>query len=132
MADEKFHISINGEPIIRYKYRIRLSILTMLEIDGDLQYIRQVDHRKYFPYPWPPIQVVEDRLQFSGDVPMPFTPGHVIVFTAQLTGNENGRFIVHLRNIWDLDRQELHLSVRFDTRTLVRTSKTIPDEEHYR
>lgn len=132
MADEKFHISVNKVLVGCYKYRLRLSLLTLLEIDGDLEYVRQVDHRKYFPYPWPPIQVVEERLQFSNDVPMAFKPGHIMIVSVQLLGDENGRFVVHLRNISDTERQEFHLSVRFDTRTVVRTSKTIPDGDHFR
>ncbi|XP_075165924.1 32 kDa beta-galactoside-binding lectin-like [Haematobia irritans] len=131
MADEKFHISINKILLDCYKYRIRLSLLTMLEIDGDLEYIRQVDHRKYFPYSWPPIQVVEERLQFSGDIPMPLRRGHVMALTIQLQGNENGRFILQLRNITDMERQEFHMSVRFDSKCVVRNSKTIADGDHY-
>ncbi|XP_013104029.1 32 kDa beta-galactoside-binding lectin [Stomoxys calcitrans] len=132
MADEKFHISVNKAHLDFYKYRLRLSLLTVLEIDGDLDCVRQVDHRKYFPYSWPPIQVVEERLQFSGDVPMPFKSGHIMVITCKLQGNENGRFVTQLRNITDMERQEFHMSVRFDTKTLVRTSKTIAVEEHYK
>uniref|UniRef100_A0A1I8N423 Galectin n=1 Tax=Musca domestica TaxID=7370 RepID=A0A1I8N423_MUSDO len=131
LADGKFHLSINGQALACYNYSIRLSLLTVINITGDLEYIRQMDHRKYFPYIWPPIQILEDRLQFSADVPMPFESGNVMCISAHLEGNENGRFIVHLRNIWDMERQELHLSVRFDTRTVVRTSKTIVEEEHY-
>ncbi|XP_073819804.1 32 kDa beta-galactoside-binding lectin-like [Musca autumnalis] len=131
LADGKFHLSLNGVALASYSYSTRLSLLTEIDIMGDLEYLRQMDHRKYFPYIWPPIQIVEDRIQFSSDVPMPFEPGHVMIISAHLDGNENGRFIVHLRNIWDMERQELHLSVRFDTRTVVRTSKTIPEDEHY-
>uniref|UniRef100_A0A1I8PWN2 Galectin n=1 Tax=Stomoxys calcitrans TaxID=35570 RepID=A0A1I8PWN2_STOCA len=131
MADGKFHISINGQPVTTSKYRLRLSQLNFVEISGDLEYVRQMDHRKYFPHPWPPIQMLEDRLHFSGDVPMAIKPGHVMVVSAQLLGNELGRFIVHLRDVFDMDRQELHLSVRFDTKSVIRTAKNIPHEEHY-
>ncbi|XP_075165937.1 32 kDa beta-galactoside-binding lectin-like [Haematobia irritans] len=131
MADGKFHISINGHEVTSFPYGLRLSLLKCVEISGDLEYIRQMDHRKYFPCTWPPIQVLEDRLHFSGDVPMAFEPGHVMVISSQLSGNDNGRFIIHLRDVYDMDRQEFHMSIRFDTQRVIRTSKTIRDEEHY-
>uniref|UniRef100_A0A1I8N2D1 Galectin n=1 Tax=Musca domestica TaxID=7370 RepID=A0A1I8N2D1_MUSDO len=132
MADEKFHISINNALEISYKYRLRLGLLTQLEIDGDLETVCQVDHRKYFPVVWPPIQVFEERLHFSGDVPMPFKVGHVMVIGAELSGSENGSFIVHLRNINDVEMQEFHLRVAFKNRRLCWNTKTIPNGEHFR
>ncbi|XP_061394915.1 uncharacterized protein LOC133330494 [Musca vetustissima] len=107
MADEKFRICINNSLEVSYTYRIRLNLLTHLEIDGGLKVVRQVDHRKYFPFVWPPIQAMEERLQFSGDVPLPFKAGHVMVIEAELSGNEKGSFIVHLRNVNDVELQEL-------------------------
>ncbi|XP_073819793.1 32 kDa beta-galactoside-binding lectin-like [Musca autumnalis] len=132
MADEKFHISINNTLDISYKYRLRLSLLTQLEIDGGgLELVRQVDHRKYFPFVWPPIQSFEERLHFSGDVPMSFKAGHVMIVGAELDGNENGSLIAHLRNINDPERQELHLRVNFQNKTVILNSKTIPDGDHF-
>ncbi|XP_061393758.1 32 kDa beta-galactoside-binding lectin-like [Musca vetustissima] len=132
MADEKFRICINNSLEVSYKYRIRLNLLTHLEIDGGLKVVRQVDHRKYFPFVWPPMQAMEERLHFSGDVPLPFKAGHVMMIGAELSGNEKGSFIVHLRNVNDVELQELHVRATFKTKTFIWNSKTIPDGEHYR
>lgn len=126
LAETNFHISINNKFCNTVKYDLPNNILNTIQIMGQLEYIKQVDHRKYFPYTWPPIQITEDRVHFSNEQPMPFKPGHVMVIKAQLFGNDRGRFIMHFRNARDNERQELHISVRFDKRQIARNSKIVP------
>ncbi|XP_013104025.2 uncharacterized protein LOC106084696 [Stomoxys calcitrans] len=132
MGEENFHININKSHLEYYKYRKHPSLMTIVEIDGDLDYIRQLDHRKYFPYLWPPSQAVErQRLQFSAEIPMSFRAGHVIKVAMTLHGNANGTFVTRLRNIRDMEREEFHMSVRFGYNALVRNAKNRLKEDHY-
>lgn len=123
MDEKRFHISVNSQPIMMVEYAMPLNELNTIKLNGHLECIKQVDHRKYFPSPWPPIQLSEDRVNFSHDIPVGLKPGHVMVIMVKLRGEKKGRFIMHFRNVWNCKRQEVHVSVRFDTRKIVRTSK---------
>ncbi|XP_075145988.1 32 kDa beta-galactoside-binding lectin lec-3-like [Haematobia irritans] len=123
MDESKFHISINGKPLMFVPYGIPIKNVNTLKITGNLVSITQVDHRKYFPSPWPPIQLSEDRVHFSHDIPVSFQPGHVMVIMAKLHGDTKGRFIMHFRNAWNSKRQEVHVSMRFDKKKVIRNSK---------
>lgn len=123
MDEQKFHISINGTPLMFVPYKVPIEELNTVKISGHLAAISQVDHRKYFPSPWPPIQMSETRVHFSHDIPISFRPGHVMVIMVKLRGDTNGRFIMHFRNAWNMKRQEVHVSMRFDKKKCIRTSK---------
>ncbi|KAM7361463.1 uncharacterized protein ACRADG_012105 [Cochliomyia hominivorax] len=124
MSEHNFNIAINNQPWSHISYSLPLDMLNSIKISGDLDYIKQVDHRKYFPFTWPPLQLTEDSVDFSNDQPMSFQAGHVMIINAQLLGNDNGRFVLQLKNAHNSQREELHMSVRFDTQTFVRNSKT--------
>ncbi|XP_075165948.1 uncharacterized protein LOC142238237 [Haematobia irritans] len=124
VMDEKcFHIAINDIKLITVDYIFDIEKLTIVKITGDLFAIKLMNHRKYFPIPWPPVQYFDDRLNFSHDVPGSFRPGHIMVITMKLWGKLKGRFHMHFRNAKNCKRQEVHISVRFDSKTIVRTSK---------
>ncbi|KAI8124382.1 Galectin-3 [Lucilia cuprina] len=124
LSEHNFHIAINNRPCTIVPYSLPLNILNAVKITGHLDYIKQVDHRKYFPCSWPPIQITEEAVDFSNDQPMSFEPGHVMVISAHLLGNSKGRFVLQLKNAYEQQREELHVSVRFDTHKFVRNSKT--------
>lgn len=124
MSEHNFHVAINNRPCSTVTYSLPLNILNTIKMNGHLDYVKQVDHRKYFPYAWPPLQLSEDGVDFSNDQPMSFEPGHVMVLNAQFFGNTNGRVVMQLKNARDSLREELHLSIRFDTQTFLRNSKT--------
>ncbi|KAM7361942.1 uncharacterized protein ACRADG_012802 isoform 2-T2 [Cochliomyia hominivorax] len=130
-GESKFHVAFNNEPLINFKYQQNLADLQIqtLTILGQLEYIKQLDHHKYFPYTWPPIQIIENYLDFSNDQPMAFQPGHIMTITARLHGNTKGRFIIQFRHARDNKRQELHVSVRFDTQKIIRNSKSRQADE---
>ncbi|XP_061393756.1 uncharacterized protein LOC133329283 [Musca vetustissima] len=123
MDGEKIHISINRNPFMFVLYRVPIESLNTLKISGHLSQIYQLDHRKYFPRPWPPIQLSEDRVHFSHDIPLAFRPGHVMVIMVKLRGDIKGRFIMHFRNAENIKRQEVHISMRFDKKKVIRNSK---------
>ncbi|XP_065354606.1 uncharacterized protein LOC135949076 [Calliphora vicina] len=124
MSEHNFNIAINNRPCSRISYSLPLDILNTIKITGQLDYIKQVDHRKYFPFTWPPLHISEESVDFSNDQPMSFEPGHVMILKAQLFGNANGRFVLQLKNARNNQREELHVSVRFDNQKFVRNSKT--------
>lgn len=130
MDETKFHISVNNEKLSFMKYALPLERLNVIKITGDLKLIRKVNHRQYFPKLWPPVQCAEERLNFSHDIPTSFRPGHVMVLTMNLLGKMKGRFHLHFRNISNYKRQEVHVSFRFDTKEIVRTSKLPVDQNH--
>ncbi|XP_073819787.1 galectin-8-like isoform X1 [Musca autumnalis] len=123
MAEDKFHISINGKPLMFVKYQVPLEELNTLKIMGNLSQIYQIDHRKYFPRAWPPVQLTQQRVHFSHDMPVAFKPGHVMVIMIKLRGDSKGRFMLHFLNAHNIKRQEVHISMRFDTKYVIRTSK---------
>uniref|UniRef100_A0A1I8N7R1 Galectin n=1 Tax=Musca domestica TaxID=7370 RepID=A0A1I8N7R1_MUSDO len=123
MDEQKFHISINGNPLMFVEYKVAIEDLNTLKINGHLAQITQIDHRKYFPRPWPPVQLAERRVHFSHDIPIAFQPGHVMVIMVKLRGDTKGRFIMHFRNAMNLKRQEVHISMRFDKKKVIRNSK---------
>ena len=129
MAESKYYISLNHKAFISFEYNNsntsdQLSKQT-LKMLGELEYMKKLDHRIYFPYKWPSIQIAEDYLDFSNDQPMTFKPGHLLIISARLEGNSKGGFIIQFRHAHDHKRQELHISVRFNTRKIVRNSKCI-------
>lgn len=103
MEEKKFYISINNNKLTLVKYAFEVEKLNTVRIVGDLASINRVDHRKFFPLFWPPMQLREDELDFSHDMPASFQPGHVMVITMKFL--------------------EAHISIRFDTKSIVRNSK---------
>ncbi|XP_073819799.1 uncharacterized protein [Musca autumnalis] len=123
MDVDKFHISINGKPFMFVQYQVALEELNTLKLMGHLSQINQIDHRQYFPRPWPPVQLSEKRVDFSHDIPIAFKPGHVMVIMVKLRGDTKGRFVMHFRNALNIKRQEVHISMRFDKKKVIRNSK---------
>lgn len=120
-CEEKFHIAINNRPFCTFRYRMPLQSLRSIEISEQIQVIKQVDHRAVFPYPWPAIQSSDFGKAFSNDSSIMFSPGHLIVITARCFDNKKGQFIIKFLDS-DTKREELHFSVRFDQKAVVRNS----------
>lgn len=136
VGDEKFHVSINEQPFCTFNFRTTLDMIKTIQVQGEVQKIFQVDHRRIFPSPWPYIQEDTHRgLEFSADVPRQFMPGHVIVVHAIPTGNPSGSFFLRM-NEGSTTRQMFHLSARFLNRVSVincmtETHEWRKDEERY-
>ncbi|XP_013104033.1 32 kDa beta-galactoside-binding lectin lec-3-like [Stomoxys calcitrans] len=123
MDEQKFHVSINRQSVTFVRYCLPLNALSTLKIEGHLMVIKQVDHRKYFPTPWPLIQISDDNLMFSQDLPITLQAGHVMVMTMKLLGKTNGRFNLNFPHGDNNKSLVAHISVRFDRRTIVRNAK---------
>lgn len=125
LAESKYHIALNNKPLMSIKYQQHFAELKIqsIKILGKLEYIKQMDQRKYFPYTWPPIQIYEDYLDFSNDQPMAFKPGHIITITACLEGNRKGRFLIQFRNADDYKQLEFQICVCFKTLKIIKNSK---------
>lgn len=93
-SETQFFISINNRPYCRYKYRLPVKLIQTIEIKEHIQVIKQVDHRTIYPYSWPPLQTINSTKSFSNDIPILFTPGHVIVIIGRVFGNPRGQFIL--------------------------------------
>lgn len=121
MTENKFYISINNRKFCTYNYRLPLEKLKTIEVNGHIQTIKQVDHRTIFPSPWPPIHSSDFGKAFSNDIPILFTPGHVIVLKARCYDNEKGIIIFKFLD-YDTKREEFHMSCRFENKIIVRNA----------
>lgn len=75
IGDQKFHIGVNNQPFCRFDYRLPIETIRTVQLERDLQFVTQVDHRSVFPFPHPPVQFDDTRNIFSNDIPRPFKYG---------------------------------------------------------
>lgn len=117
--DEKFNIAINDEHLCYYKYQVDLSTIKAIKVIGDVERVRQVDHRSVFPVPCPQLQCDIPTISFSSDVPCLFSENTVIIIRAILSGNETtGSFFIRF-NEQGTKRQLLHFNPRFDEKCII-------------
>lgn len=118
-TDDKFHIAVNDYPYCTYAYRLPIENIHTLLINGDMQKIFQVDHRRIFPSPWPILhEDIKRGPELSFDIPKQFYPGHVSVIHAIPSGNHNGNFIIKLMK-GASKREMFHFSARFNQRAVI-------------
>lgn len=76
IGDQKFHIAVNNQQFCTYNFRLPPESIRTVQLEYDLQFVTQVDHRSVFPSPHPPVQFDDARNIFSNDVPKPFNYGN--------------------------------------------------------
>lgn len=118
VTDDKFHVALNENFLFDYEHRSDLNIISKVKVSGDLEKITQVDHRRAFPTPWPPIQEDLSSVAFSSDVPYNFAPGSVIVMRMVVSGASGGSFFIRF-NERATKKQLFHFNPRFEERTVV-------------
>lgn len=121
VSDDRFRIAFNDINYCSFNFRGPLNEIRTLRISKDVQFVSQVDHRCFYPSPFPLIHLNHDDLSFSNDVPKKFTPGHAIIITAIPFGNPKGRFTMSFYEK-ETKQQALHLNPRFEQRVVVRNS----------
>lgn len=121
MGENRFHISINSKAFCVYDYHLPIDLLRTIEIKDQIQVIKQIDHRTIFPNPWPPVHASDYFKAFSSDAPILFRAGHLIVITARCFNNKKGQFIIKFMDA-DTKKEDIHFSVRFDQKVVVRNS----------
>lgn len=152
VGDQQFHIGINNQQYCRYTYRLPIESIRTIQLQYDLQFVTQIDHRSIFPFPHPPVQYDDTRNIFSNDFPKRFKygtvndickrhmfgdvlgrndtrslfliifQGHVIIITGIPYGNPKGWFQIKFTEAAS-KRQALHMSTRFEPQfAVVRTS----------
>lgn len=81
LGDHRFHIAINDESYCTYIFRLSIDLIKTIEVTKDLQSIVQIDHRSMYPIPFPAIQVDDNKIEFSNDIPRKFAPGIFNIYT---------------------------------------------------
>ncbi|GAB0086033.1 Galectin [Sergentomyia squamirostris] len=116
---DRFHIALNDKPFADYFFRGALNRISVLQVLQDVEYIRQVDHRKAYPSPYPTVQARTTWFTFSNDLPVTYKAGHVVVVSGIALGNQQGNFAIRFL-LGHTEKQGLHFNVRFPQREVVR------------
>nr|AAT11557.1 midgut specific galectin [Phlebotomus papatasi] len=116
---DRFHISLNDVPFTEFMFRAPYRSIAVLQVLQDVEYIRQVDHRKVYPSPYPAVQVRSPWYSFSNDLPTIYNFGHVVVVTGIALGNPKGHFVIRFLE-GHSEKQGLHFNVRFYSREVAR------------
>jgi hypothetical protein len=101
-----------------YRYQTTLGSVRHVKVSGDLEKITQMDHRRSYPSPWPPIQEDIESTAFSSDVAHQFTPGSVVVIKMMVLGASDGSFFIRF-NERATKKQLFHLNPRFADKIVV-------------
>lgn len=127
VTEEKFHVALNDKHLCDYLHQTAPDNIKSIRLTG-LEKVTQVDHRRFYPTPWPPIHENFDTVAFSSDVPYEFLPGAVIVLRMRLTGSSSGSFFIRF-NERGTKKQVFHFNPRFAERVVV--VNTMNDSSEY-
>lgn len=117
--DDKFSIALDDKLLGYYKYQCELSQIKVVRIFGDINCVKQFDHRSVFPTVLPLLQYDSQTAHFSCDVPIMFHESTVIILRATLKGNEEtGSFFIRF-NEQGTKKQLFHLNPRFEEKAIV-------------
>lgn len=95
----------------------------LLQIQGDVEVIKQVDHRFVFPFLHPVVQPRKITHNFSNDIPLPPRAGLVMVVKGMPIGNAQGGFTIRIF-VGNSGQQALHFDVRFAPQNVVARNHT--------
>lgn len=123
VSEEKFHVALNDKHLCYYQHQAPVDAIRTVLVSGDLEKITQVDHRRTYPSPWPPIQENFPTASFSSDVPYEFLPGTVIVLKMKPSGSSDGSFFIRF-NDRGTKKQLFHFNPRFAQRVIVVNTMT--------
>lgn len=118
VADNRFHVSVNGEKFCTYDFKMALQEIRVLGVSGDVEVVSQIDHRLVFPSLYPLVNNDTPDISFSAFIPEKYKPGHIVSITGTVNGNASGEFII-MFNENDSARQLIHFNPRFDQQNVV-------------
>ncbi|KAG5680699.1 hypothetical protein PVAND_010190 [Polypedilum vanderplanki] len=116
--EENFRIALNDEHLCNYKHHSNAGIVKLIKITGDFDCIKQVDHRKIYPFCWPPNQEELPTIAFSCDVPCHFSQNTIIILKIAFSGDEKGSFFIRF-NERGTKKQLFHFNPRFAEKEIV-------------
>lgn len=117
--DDKFSIALEDKLLCFYKYQCELSKIKVVRVLGDVNKVKQFDHRSVFPIVCPLLQYDSPTVSFSCDVPTQFCESTVIIIRAVLKGNgESGNFFIRF-NEQGSKKQLFHFNPRFEEKSII-------------
>lgn len=117
--DDKFSIALDEKFLTYYKFQCKLSQIKVVRIFGDINCVKQFDHRSVFPTVWPVLQYDSPTAAFSCDIPIMFQESTVIIIRATLKGNEaTGSFFIRF-NEQGTKKQLFHFNPRLEEKAIV-------------
>jgi Galactoside-binding lectin len=118
MLDKSFNISFNNQKLCKYDYKSDLKNIKVVRIFGDVDSVKQVDHRKTYPAPWPLLHEDLSSIAFSCDVACKYSPYSIIVLRGKISGNPKGSFFIRF-NEFGSKKQLFHFNPRFDEEIII-------------
>lgn len=119
VLDDKFRIAMDDEHLCSFKYQSDLININMVKISGDIECVKQVDHRRVYPFSWPNTQEDLPSCAFSCDVPCLFSQNTIIVLRMTLLGDDqNGSFFIRF-NERASKKQLFHFNPRFRDKQII-------------
>uniref|UniRef100_A0A1B0CYC0 Galectin n=2 Tax=Lutzomyia longipalpis TaxID=7200 RepID=A0A1B0CYC0_LUTLO len=119
VGTDRFHIGLDNQAFGEFMFRAPLSQISVIQVYEDVEFIYQVDHRRAYPSPYPPLQFHLPGMTFSNDLPIPYRIGHVVVVKGIAQGNAQGQFTIRFL-VGHTEKQALHFNVRFPAGVVVR------------
>lgn len=112
VSEKKLHVALNNKHLCYYEHQGPVETIRTVQVSGDLDKVTQIDHRRAYPSPWPPIHENFPTASFSSDVPHEFLPGTVIVLKIFVSGSSDGSFFIRF-NDRGTKKQLFHFNPRF-------------------
>ncbi|XP_037028020.1 galectin-8-like [Bradysia coprophila] len=119
VGTDRFHLATNDSHYCDFHFRAPVQRVTVLQIQGDVEVIKQVDHRLVFPYLHPIAQPRKLTDNFSNDIPLVPRAGLVMVVKGMPIGNAQGGFTLRIF-VGNSAQQALHFDVRFAQNVVAR------------
>jgi len=130
VGTDRFHLATNDTHYCDFVFRTPVHRATILQIQGDVELIKQVDHRLVFPFLHPIAQPRELTHNFSNDIPIAPRAGLTMVVKGMPIGNSQGSFTLRIF-VGNSGQQALHFDVRFAPQNIVARNHTCNENREF-